>query len=100
MFPGFDGEQVLKALDLDLRSFVPDDDDRDTLRSIARVIITRILSRNVTHFKTYKSGVTWHIPHERSAESAQKSKVVRRHSLFFHQGALIMTGVRKTPDPL
>ena len=77
IFSRSDGNQVLKAMDIDLPTFVPGRPDEETIYRIAVTLITRILARNVPHFKSYKDVVTWHIEHEHSEASAQKSKVVR-----------------------
>lgn len=70
-------DSIIAAKDLPLTTFLPSEDDRKHLRSRMETIVSRVITMHISHFnKHYRSLVNWHIPHQFSKESAQKSELV------------------------
>jgi hypothetical protein len=68
---------TLRASDLPISTFLHNMADSEMLRERMTVLVSRILVTHLAHFKAcYKDTVVWHIPHEYSMESAQKSELV------------------------
>ena len=70
-------ELVLQAKDIPLASYLPSNDDSHMLRQRMIHIASRILVKHIPHFQQfYADAVMWHIPHQYSAESSQRSNII------------------------
>ena len=59
-----------------LHKLLPCEMDEVDLRSQMTVIVERILCTHIPFFEDVKDNIIWHIPHQYSNESAQKSEMV------------------------
>ena len=70
-------EQVEK---IDIKTLLPTKADEESLKTEMVVVVERILVEELDAFNSSKAQVEWHIPHQYSAESSQKSVIVSLYS--------------------
>ena len=76
-FRNLDGfTNTIKAKDIPLYAFLPNQDDYDALRIRMETLVARILTKHVGCFKKYAHLVNHHVEHEYSHESRMKSETV------------------------
>ena len=76
--PTFDlPESRTNSPSLHLHDFLPSDDDYAKLKSNFSILISRIMCNNMEYFyKVFGRFLTYHIPHQYSAEMSKVSKIV------------------------
>ena len=69
-------EVTKKASEIPLTDILPSQADFESLKERMEVIVQRILVKNLKCFEEVAEAVEQHIPHQYSAESAQKTECV------------------------
>jgi hypothetical protein len=86
--PQSDPGYTIAAKDMPITTFLPNTNDEEFLVERMEVIIQRILSQHMDYFADCKKDIVWHVLHRFTAESAEKSEIVRNR---FSYGTLLLT---------
>ena len=69
---------------LPLQTFLPSADECHQLRKEFGILISRVLVRELSFFSQFKDHVPEHIQHQHSADTSNKSEIVRTDMIFIH----------------
>ncbi len=73
--------RVVRASLLPLSAFLPMPDVLENIRNRMRIMVERILTTHLDAFKPLQDKITWHIPHEYTAEMRHNSKLVTENNI-------------------
>lgn len=65
-----------KAVDIPVNLFLPSDSELDVIKAQHKELVKRILVKNIPAFESIKNSVQWHIDHQYSKISENKSRIV------------------------